>query len=181
MKIAIKETTYFTHTVQCHTTFLIDIIYRRRRLSCDQFISYLRVYTPPLNLNQPGGPGYAPQSWFSRLVCNFYGRIYSSDDTLRIVKHVFSAYGIDAHHIDTYGSPLVLYAIQSGDIPLIDFLVSCGARLTENGKSVYNKVYERVGDPRFRIDIPRCLLSTGQDTAKHVHTLVYNEMCGITV
>ena len=96
---------------------------------------------------------------------------FSQADLIRIFECVFEAYSVDANYIDSSGSPLILYAIQSNEIPIIKFLIERGARLTENGKGVYNKKYQDQC-----IDIPHCLKYRGSHITGYVQECVYKEM-----
>ena len=168
MKVVIQETTSVSHEVDSHSQFLYDIFINSRiKLTGEQFMEYITNYKPPLEF--AGKSGYI-YDWVTFVARQYL--ILPPSEIIKVFECIFKTYNIDANYVDTFGSPLVLYAIQSNHIDVIKFLISSGARLTRDGKGIFNEKYKI-----RRIDIPYCLSNRG-DTGIHnyVKECIYQQL-----
>lgn len=172
MKVQIKTDTVDTYYAGSHTQLIISLSYQHRKISCAQFLEYIRLYKPQLEMTYDSSFEYRTGNWLSRVVCNrFFFSQFNSAEVLRILEYVMANYTVDVNAPDRFGSPLILYAIQSGFIDVVNYLVSKGARFTENGVCVRNKVYTDQN-----ITVRYCLTYVDKAFQQSIHELVFNEV-----
>ena len=169
MKVILTKKTVTVYKVS-HTDFLIALSTHAKVLTETQFIEYIRTYAPPFIMDIPD---VEVSNWLSRLLFMKYFMSFSQESLTRILDAIFEVYKIDANYVTNFGSPLVLYAIQSGYTQVLDYLIKKGARLTENGQGVYNKKCTSE-----RVDIPYCLKQQRKAVKEHTYKCLYNEICG---
>lgn len=174
MKVIIKKTHVTVHHADSHTHLILSVSNQETIMSCTQFLEYIKKYTPPLEMdNEPDCDfAFRTRNWLSRVVCNrYFFKQFTANDILRVLKHAMSAYTIDLNAPDSFGSPLILYAIQSGYPDVVEYLLNHGAKMTVNGVHVNNKVYKYQ-----RIDINSCLFFASETFKSYIYKKVYREI-----
>jgi len=172
MKVSLHE--HKTYTYESHTDFIFDVSIGHIRLTVDQFLEYIKTYHPSLEMEKTAifNPINSVGNWLSRVVCGrYYFTHFSSADVLRVIKFVEQNYDVDFSKPDNYGSPLILYAIQSGFRNVVEYLLSHGAILIENGVGIRNKVRTL-----YTVDIASCVMSCDEDYCKYIHKKVFNQV-----
>jgi len=145
MQIVIKPTTDakpFRIVADSHSRVMFFMSHKQV-FTADAVISYLTEYKPDLVCSIPNGAEEYQDDHFLCLLLNVNRfRGFSPADRLRVIQKVFELYpNTDANYVNTHGSPCMLYALQLADIPIIEYLVSKGARFLKDGKAIRNNVY----------------------------------------
>jgi len=173
MKVTLTQNVPLIFDAKSHTSFIVKAS-THKKLSANQFLAYIKEYKPPLEMIPDVECQFETRTgnWLSRVLCNrFFFRRYTSSDIVRILEFVLDNYVVDTNKPDAFGSPLILYAIQSGFRDVVECLLASGARMTVNGRGVYNKIY--TGQ---HIDIRSCMRDTDVTFDEYIHRKVYEEV-----